>query len=47
MKIKSEADGCYFVVVGNRRGPKKHSKRLALRRYRVRGLITPKRRSNR
>lgn len=39
VKYGTENDRCYFVVVGRRRGPKKHSKPLALARFRVRGLV--------
>lgn len=39
MRVKREKDGCYFVTDGKRRGPKKHSKKLAIQRFKARGFI--------
>lgn len=39
LTIRRYTDGCCAVIVGRRRGPKKHSKAEARRRYRTRGLI--------
>jgi len=39
VKFRRYPDGCYAVIVGNRRGPCGNSKRTALARYLKSGLI--------
>ncbi len=37
--MRTEADGCWFVVIGRKRGRKAHSKVYALACFRRAGLI--------
>lgn len=39
INYKRHKDRCYFVVIGKRRGPCAHSKKLALKRFKKSGLI--------
>lgn len=39
MTVLRYPDGCYAVVCGRRRGPQKHSRKLAIARFRKVGLI--------
>jgi len=39
MKLMTESDGCWFVVVGGRRGRKAHSRTYALACFARTGLI--------
>jgi len=39
LRLQTEKDGCWFVVVGQARGRKAHSRTFAIASFRLTGLI--------